>query len=104
YLNAYSGPRLNEVMAQNTLLHDSRGNTPDWIEIFNPNPTNFSLAGMSLATDPTKPGQWIIPSGVSVTANGYLVVWFDSSRPASTNATAELNTGRSLSADGEGVY
>jgi len=105
YVIAYAGPRLNEVMARNiSAVYDSRGNNPDWIEIFNPNATNYSLAGMGLSTDPTQPGQWIVPAGVSISANGYLVIWCDSSRPASTNGTPELNFGRSLSGDGDGVY
>lgn len=104
YVSTYTGPRLNEIMARNvSAVYDSRGNNPDWIEMHNPNGTSFSLAGMGLSTDPSKV-QWIFPSGVSIGANSYLVVWFDSSRPASTNADPELNTGRALSADGEGVY
>jgi hypothetical protein len=105
YLIAYSGPGLNEVMARNvSAVYDSRGNNPDWIEIFNPNPTNYSLAGMSLSTDPTKPGQWVVPAGVSIGANGYLVVWCDPTRPVSSNSSPELNFGRSLSGDGDAIY
>jgi hypothetical protein len=105
YVSAYAGPRLNELMAKNiSAVYDPAGNHPDWLELVNPNPTNFSLAGMSLSTDPGKPGQWTIPSGVSIASNGYFLIWCDASLPASTNGTTNLNTGFSLSADGAAVY
>jgi hypothetical protein len=105
YVSAYAGPGLNEVMARNvSAVYDSRGNNPDWLEIFNPNPTNYSLAGMSLSTDPAGHGLWSFPAGVDIGANGYLVVWCDPSRPASTNASAELNFGRALAGEGDAVY
>src|ERR1043166_291208 len=59
---------------------------------------------MSLGTAPTKAGQWVVPAGVSMGANGYLVVWCDPSRPPSTNASAELNFGRALSGGGDAIY
>jgi hypothetical protein len=105
YLNSYTGPLLNELMAKNvSAVYDPTGNHPDWLELFNPNPTNFSLAGMSLGTDPGNPGQWTIPAGVTIASNGYLVVWCNGSLPASTNGATNLNTGFSLSADGAAVY
>jgi hypothetical protein len=92
-------------MAQNvSAVYDPVGNHPDWLELFNPNPANFSLAGMSLGTAPGNPGQWTIPAGVTIASNGYLVVWCNGSLPATTNGTTNLNTGFSLSADGAAVY
>jgi hypothetical protein len=105
YVSSYTGPRLNEVMARNvSAIYDSHGNNPNWVELFNPNPSTFSLAGMSLSTDPNAPALWKFPAGVSVPANGYLVVWCDSSRTPSTNAAPDMNTGFSLPGKGGGVY
>jgi hypothetical protein len=105
YVSSYIGPRLNEIMARNvSAVYDSHGNNPDWVELFNPNPSTFSLAGMSLTTDPNTPALWKFPVGVTVPANGYLVVWCDSSRAPSTNAAPDLNTGFSLPGKGGGVY
>lgn len=105
YLGAYSGPVLNELMARNlSAVRDSRGSYPAWLELYNPNPTAYDLSGMSLSTDSSQPGQWLFPPGVNVTANGFLVVWCDPSRPASTNLEPELNTGFSLNPDGAAVY
>jgi len=105
YVSTYTGPRINELMAQNvSAVYDPVGNHPDWLELFNPNPANFSLAGMSLGTAPGNPGQWTIPAGVTIASNGYLVVWCNGSLPATTNGTTNLNTGFSLSADGAAVY
>jgi len=104
YVNAYTGPVLNELMARNAAaVYDSRGHNPDWLELYNPNAAAFSLAGMGLSTDQLRP-RWTFPAGTSIAGNGYLLVWCDSSAPASTNLTSDLNTGFALNANGEGVY
>jgi len=105
YISTYFGPRFNEIMARNvSAVYDLRGNNPDWVEIFNPTASTFNLAGMSLTTDPNTPGLWKFPGGVAIPANGYLVVWCDSSRAASTNSAPDLNTGFALPGNGGGVY
>jgi hypothetical protein len=103
YVAAYSGPILNEVMARNTTAVYDNGKTPDWIEIYNPTGASFSLDGMSLGNNIYGSGQWTFPAGAAIPANGYLVVWHDSSRPASTNFTSNLNTGYNISSDGDAV-
>ena len=105
YIISYTGPRINELMAlNNTAVYDTRGNNPDWFELYNPNGTNFSLAGMSFGTDPGSAGQWVVPAGVTVASNGYYVIWCNGSLPASTNGTTNLNTGFSLRSDGDVLY
>jgi len=89
-------------MAKNvTSVHDSRGHTPDWLELFNPLATNFNLAGMNLRTDAGN--NWTFPAGSMIAANGYLIVWCDTSRPASTNFEPEVNAGFALNASGATV-
>jgi hypothetical protein len=105
YLIQYTGPRLNEVMAINeSAVTNSAGRTADWIELRNPNAAAFDLSGMRLSTDGADPVQWIFPAGSSIPANGFLVVWFDDERPASTSAGALLNTGHSLDGESGDVY
>jgi hypothetical protein len=105
YVSSYDGPYLNELMARNvSAVYDVRGNYPNWVELYNPTATDVSLAGMGLTKDSTIPMQWTFPAEVTITANGYLVVWCDSTRPATTNGTTDLNTGFNLSGDGDMVY
>jgi hypothetical protein len=101
YLLAWSGPVLNELMAKNVAsVYDPRGNNPDWLELYNPSASAFSLAGLSLSTDQNNPAQWVFPPGVSIAPNGYLLVWCDPTRSGSTNVVPDLNTGFPLSAEG----
>jgi len=105
YVLSYSGPILNEVMARNvSAIYDPHGNISDWLELYNPNSTNYALGGMSLSTDPGEPAGWTFPPSAIIPPLGYLVVWCDSSRPPSTNSDDWLNTGFSLNDQGGGLY
>jgi hypothetical protein len=90
---------INEVLASNSTYADDDGNTPDWVEFYNPSTNDINLGGMSLSNDPLRPRLWVLPEGAIVHAGRYLVVNFDGSVPASAH-----NTGFSLSASGDGVY
>jgi hypothetical protein len=104
-LPAYTGPVLNEVLARNrTGAVDSLGRRAQWVELYNPGGTAFDLGGMKLGTEFNKAGHWTFPAGVTIPANGYRVVWFDASRPASATAQTDLNSGLFLSGNGGGVY
>jgi hypothetical protein len=105
YVVSYAGPILNEIMARNvSAIYDPAGNNSDWIELFNPTASSCSLAGMSLGKDSSKAGQWVIPAGVSIPANGYLVIWCSGSRAPSTNASTFLNTGFALNGGGGSIF
>lgn len=103
YVNTYTGAVINEVLARNRSAVTNAGNAADYIELFNPTGTPFSLLGMSLSVDSAKPGQYVFLAGASVPANGHLVIWWDGSRPASFGP-ADYNTGRSLDGESGGVY
>ncbi len=90
---------INEVLASNSTYSDATGNTPDWVELYNPSTNDVNLAGMSLSNDPLRPRLWVLPEGAVVRAGRYLVIYFDGSLPASAR-----NTGFSLSASGDAVY
>ena len=103
YVASYTGPLLNELMARNvSAVYDSNGNTPDWVELYNPTASAFTLAGMGLATGSSQP-QWLFPAGASIEAGACLRIWCDSSRPASLVNGANLNTGFSLQAEGDSL-
>ncbi len=102
YVLNYTGPRINEVMARNSRsVPGPWGNYADYLELHNPGTNFVSLAGMSLSDEPGQV-KFTFPIGTLIASNGYLVVWCDGSRPASTMGT--LNSGFSLSGSSGGVY
>ena len=62
-LSGYAqNPLLNEVMSSNgTTLQDEDGDTPDWIEIYNPGPASVDLGGFGLSDDSTDLFRWTFP-------------------------------------------
>ncbi|MCS7337498.1 MAG: lamin tail domain-containing protein [Verrucomicrobiae bacterium] len=105
YVLAWQGPVLNELLARNVRAALSPwGNYADYIELFNPAPTNFPLGGLALGKSPDPAERWTIPAGTSIPAGTYLVIWCDGSRPASTSAAGPLNTGFNLPGESGAVY
>ena len=101
---ALAGIVLNEVMANNRTFPNSDGTITDWVELYNPSNGSVDLSGMSLTDDITLSARWVFPQGSVIGAAGYLVVHFDSSRPATTHDSGFHNTGFGLSATGDEVY
>ncbi len=94
-----SDPVISEFLASNqTVLADGDGDFEDWIEIHNPNPYDFSLAGWHLTDSAGDPTRWGFPA-ISVPAGGYLVVF--ASNKNRRVPGAELHTGFRLAASGE---
>ncbi len=108
YVAVYTGPVLNEVLVRNeSAVTNTLGyylQVAGWIELYNPNTVPFGLAGMSLSIGEAKAGQWVFPPGSVVRARSYLVLWCDESLPASDVFGTSLNLGRSLPANGGGIY
>jgi hypothetical protein len=105
YVLAWNGPVLNEVLARNQgAVVSPWGNPADFVELFNPGGSAASLAGMALGKSTAAGNRWIFPAGASIPAAGYLAVWCDSSRAASTNSSGPLNTGFSLPGESGDVY
>gem|GEM_PF-647688 len=67
--------RINEFMADNTLLASPGTVKADWVELYNTTSAAVSLAGLSLSDNALNPAKWQFPTGTSIAANGYLVVW-----------------------------
>ena len=105
---------LSEFMASNpgVLLHngtipagnkrfDIDGDSPDWIELHNPDAGVASLAGWALSDDLTEPGKWVFPAGASVNAGAYMVVYASGKNAArGSGATLQYHTNFKLSPAG----
>lgn len=92
-------PFLSEFLASNQGgLRDREENSPDWIEIGNPNPFTLNLEGYYLSDDARNPAKWRVPS-YSVPPGGYAVIFADGRDLAPPLEEPHANF--SLSASGE---
>lgn len=92
-------PIINEVMSSNNAsLEDEDMDTPDWVELYNPDATAFSLNGLYLTDDPANLTRWEFPD-VSIPAESYLVVY--ASRKNRDDPAENLHTNFSLTSNGE---
>lgn len=89
--------RITEFVASNdTGLRDADGERPDWIEIFNSGNDAVDMSGMLLADSKN---QWQFPSGVTLPAGGYKIVFASNKNAVLGNG--ELHTNFALSSSGE---
>lgn len=95
---ASGGIVLNEIAARNSGSVTHGGQTPDWIELFNPGSETIDLGGMSLSDDVLQPTRYVFPPNTPIAPQGFLVVWCDKA----TN-TAGLHTGFALNQQGQTV-
>ncbi len=71
-----SGVRINEVMTSNKgAVPDETGNFPDWIELYNAGSEAVNIGGYGLSDDLLTAAKWTFPSGTTIPAGGYLVVF-----------------------------
>ncbi len=92
---------INEFMADNdTFIEDpdEAGAYEDWVELYNPGTEAIDLSGMYMTDDPTDPVQWQFPSGMTIDAGGYLVVWADKDTDQ-----GDAHAAFKLSTDGETI-
>ena len=55
--------QINEVVSSNqSSYYDEDGETPDWIELFNPSTDTISISGWGLSDDVNEPFKWLIPN------------------------------------------
>ena len=67
---------INELSpANNIVIQDEDGDSPDWIELYNTSPATVNLGGYRLSDDPQNPSKWVFPSGVYIPANGYITLF-----------------------------
>jgi len=92
---------INEFLASNTsTLADPQGEFDDWIELRNLTGSTVNLTGLYLTDEPSNPRKWPFPSGTTIAANGYLLVWADENGLA----TPGLHANFKLSGSGEQIY
>lgn len=92
------GVRINEFMADNDTIASPAGNKADWVELYNTTSAPVNLGGMYLSDNATNPTKWQFPTGTTIPANGYLVVWaYD------TTYAGALYASWALSKDGEHI-
>ncbi|MFN0213088.1 MAG: CotH kinase family protein [Saprospiraceae bacterium] len=88
---------INEVMASNTSTAvDEAGQYEDWIELHNLTDQDLDLSGYALSDNPANLRKWEFPTGTSIPAQGYLIVWADED-----GDQGPLHTSFKLSASGE---
>lgn len=93
--------RLNEYMTSNkyTIL-DNYGNSSDWVELYNASSSPVDLSGYTITDSFGNPNKWTIPDGVTIEANGYLIIWLDG---LDEYKDGNLHASFKLSNDDEGV-
>jgi CotH kinase protein/Lamin Tail Domain len=83
---------INEFMADNDTLTAPVGMKADWVELYNTTSSPVSLAGMYLSDSRDNPSKWQFPTGTTIPANGYLVVWaYDTTFAGSMHASWALS-------------
>ena len=77
-LTLTSGVVINEIMPSNIeTAADQDGEYDDWVELYNNTGTAIDLSGYFLSDDVAILNKWIFPTGTSIAANDYLIVWCD---------------------------
>jgi len=96
----FAAPLITEFQADNSsTLSDEDGDSSDWIEIFNPDGSDYDLSGCYLTDDPANLTKWQFPSVTNLEASRFLVVF--ASDKDRTTAGSELHTNFKISAGGE---
>lgn len=90
---------INEIAPSNSLIADPAGETNDWIELYNTTSSAINLSGYYLSDSKSHLKKFMFPSGASIPANGYLIIWADGD-----TLQAGLHTSFKLSSSGESLY
>lgn len=92
--------RITEFVASNdNSLADFEGDSPDWIELYNPSASAVDLSGLYLTDEADELDKWSFPNGSQIEAGGYLVVFASDKDTVMPNG--EIHTSFRLSAGGE---
>ena len=79
FSQAFSIIVINEFQAENvSTVQDPEFHAySDWIELFNSGTTSVDVSGYYLTDNISDTTKWKIPTGTSIPANGYIVIWAD---------------------------
>jgi gliding motility-associated-like protein len=94
-INEYSVSNATVGVSGPTFI-DNQGNTPDWIELYNPTSSGFNIAGYNLTDNPINISKYTFPIGTIIPANGFLRVWC-SGKGTPANSGGNIHTNFSLS-------
>lgn len=98
-IHASSSVQLSEVMTSNdTLLRDARGETPDWLEVYNASDAPVDLAGWTLARNTGESHIFVFPQHV-LEPGACALVFADSSYAAESGG--EYHAPFSLRSEGD---
>ncbi len=93
---------INEACSTNKgCLEDSNGQTPDWIEIYNPSEMDISLSGIGVSDRSKNKFKFVFPENAVIEAGGYVLVYCDD---ALYTGEGEYHAAFKLSSMGETVY
>ncbi len=88
---------INEIMADNDATiedPDEVGAFEDWVELYNAGAESIDLGGLYLTDDVSDPTQWQFPTGSTIPAGGYLLIWADGDADQGDNhASFKLSAG-----------
>lgn len=90
---------INEFVASSDSVSnnpDDFGEYDDWAELYNGSTQAIDLSNYYLSDNYTELDKWQFPSGVSIAANGYLVIWTDKD-----DEQGDLHTSFKLDKEGE---
>jgi hypothetical protein len=91
---------INELMSSNTsVVEDANGEFDDWVELYNTGADAIDLSGYFLTDNFESLNKWTFPSGTTIPANDYLIVWLDKD-----TTQAGLHANFKLDKDGESLY
>lgn len=91
---------INEFMASNdSIVADQDGEFDDWIELFNKGNATINLDNYSLSDDINSLNTFSFPTGTSLMADSFIVVWADGD-----TAQVGYHADFKLSAGGESIY
>ncbi len=95
-VGAFAQIKFNEIQPTNTktILDPDYGKNADWIELYNTSTSTVNISGYYITDDASEPRKWKVPTGTSIPAKGYLVIWADGKNTG-------LHTNFKLSSDGE---
>lgn len=93
------GVIINEFASSNSsILQDSHGEFPDWIELYNSSNQAINLSNYAISDDLNELRKWIFPD-LSIDAHSFLIVF-----ASGNDDTSELHTNFKISQTGEALY
>ena len=101
-LPTFGQVKLNEIQTSNskTQMDPDFYKYKDWVELYNPTSSVVNLAGFYLTDNKDKPRKWQIPSGQTIAAKGYLLIYCD----GEDIVAKAMHTNFKLSSGGDVLY